>query len=200
MVSWIIPIVRQWKTDLIHRQVMRPLRHGGSRVVKWLPPWLPDDWYYPWNRGRTYDLSSDFFQQLYIYIYIERESGQHLTVNTIWICIALYDGWPSTQPDWIAHNLAGHHGTAHSPVAWWCAGSVMCVTAMDNPLHSLTSQRAIKVGLTLPQRRDDSTTLRQRWAHLHCCLANYTQPSQHTTKPPGFVQLGDVLLGCVQCG
>ena len=28
---------------------------------------LPDDWYYPWNNGRTYDLSLDFFQQLYIY-------------------------------------------------------------------------------------------------------------------------------------
>ena len=31
---------------------------------------LPDDWYYPWNHGRPYDLSLDFFQQLYIYIYI----------------------------------------------------------------------------------------------------------------------------------
>ena len=30
---------------------------------------LPDDWYYPWNHGRTYDLSLDFYQQLYIYIY-----------------------------------------------------------------------------------------------------------------------------------
>ena len=28
------------KTDLIHRQVMRPLRHGGSHFVNafWLPP------------------------------------------------------------------------------------------------------------------------------------------------------------------
>ena len=34
MVSWIIPIVRQSKTDLIHRQEMRPLRHGGSHFVK----------------------------------------------------------------------------------------------------------------------------------------------------------------------
>ena len=33
MVLWIIPIVRQSKTDLIHRQVMRPLRHGGSHFV-----------------------------------------------------------------------------------------------------------------------------------------------------------------------
>ena len=31
---------------------------------------LPDDWYYPWNHGRTYDLSLDFFQQLYINIYM----------------------------------------------------------------------------------------------------------------------------------
>ena len=38
MVSWIIPIVRQSKTDLIHRQEMRPLRHGGI-FTKWLPPW-----------------------------------------------------------------------------------------------------------------------------------------------------------------
>ena len=30
---------------------------------------LPDDWYYPWNHGRTYDLSLDFFNN-YIYIYI----------------------------------------------------------------------------------------------------------------------------------
>ena len=33
MVSLIIPIVGQSKTDLIHRQVMRPLRHGGSHFV-----------------------------------------------------------------------------------------------------------------------------------------------------------------------
>ena len=36
MVSWIIPIVRQSKTDLIHRQEMRPLRHGGSHFVSCL--------------------------------------------------------------------------------------------------------------------------------------------------------------------
>ena len=34
MVSWIIPIVRQSKTDLIHWQEMRLLRHGGSHFVK----------------------------------------------------------------------------------------------------------------------------------------------------------------------
>ena len=33
MVSWIIPIVRQSKTDLNRRQMMRPLRHGGSHFV-----------------------------------------------------------------------------------------------------------------------------------------------------------------------
>ena len=33
MVSWIIPIVRQSKTDLIHRKEMRPLRRGGSHFV-----------------------------------------------------------------------------------------------------------------------------------------------------------------------
>ena len=36
MVSWIIPIVRQSKTDLIHRQEMRPLRHGGSHFVNFV--------------------------------------------------------------------------------------------------------------------------------------------------------------------
>ena len=39
MVSWIIPIVRQSKTDLIHRQEMRPLRHGGSHFVNLLIAW-----------------------------------------------------------------------------------------------------------------------------------------------------------------
>ena len=37
---------------------------------------LPDDWYYPWNHGRTYDLSLDFFSTIiyiYIYIYINTE-------------------------------------------------------------------------------------------------------------------------------
>ena len=33
MVSWIIPVVRQSKTDLNRRQMMRPLRHGGSHFV-----------------------------------------------------------------------------------------------------------------------------------------------------------------------
>ena len=77
------------KTDLIHRQEMRPLRHGGSHFVNaflhgdqddsdvtsccavtnhsekfFVIYRLPDDWYYPWNHDRTYDLSLDFFQQL----------------------------------------------------------------------------------------------------------------------------------------
>ena len=33
----------------------------------------PDDWYYSWNHGRTYDLSLDFFNNymcIYIYIYM----------------------------------------------------------------------------------------------------------------------------------
>ena len=34
---------------------------------------LPGDWYYPWNHGRTNDSSLDFFQQLYIYIYMRRK-------------------------------------------------------------------------------------------------------------------------------
>ena len=48
MVSWIIPIVRQSKTDLIHRQVMRPVRHGGGHFVnQWFTKWPP-----PWRKGR----------------------------------------------------------------------------------------------------------------------------------------------------
>ena len=47
------------KTDLIHRQEMRPLRKAFFVIYR-----LPDDLYYPWNHGRTYDLSLDFFQQL----------------------------------------------------------------------------------------------------------------------------------------
>ena len=39
---------------------------------------LPDDWYYPWNHGRIYDLRLDFFQQLYIYIYESRYNGTQL--------------------------------------------------------------------------------------------------------------------------
>ena len=34
MVSWMIPIVGQSKTDFMHRQVMHPLRHGGSHFYK----------------------------------------------------------------------------------------------------------------------------------------------------------------------
>ena len=38
MVSWMIPIVRQSKTDLIHRQVMRPFRHG-CELSQFLTAW-----------------------------------------------------------------------------------------------------------------------------------------------------------------
>ena len=41
-------------------------QHAHARMIYR----LPDDWYYPWNHGRTYDLRLDFFQQLYIYMYI----------------------------------------------------------------------------------------------------------------------------------
>ena len=34
-----------------------------------------------------------------------------------------------TQPNWIAHILAAHHRTAHSPAARWCAGPVMYILA-----------------------------------------------------------------------
>ena len=35
-------------------------------------------------------------------------------------------GWPSTQSNRIAHNLAAHYRTAINPAARWWAGSVVC--------------------------------------------------------------------------
>ena len=100
--------------------------------------------------------------------------------------------WPSTQPNWITHNRA-----AHNPAARWCAGSVVCVTHMGNPRHNLTSQTTMQFGLTLAQRRDDSTDIGPTYnAVWEYC----TQPNLHTTEPLGCVQLGCVLLGCVQFG
>ena len=65
LVSWIIPIVRQSKTDLIHKQVMRSLRHGGSHfVIKWLPPW---------RKGRItclWIVAKWLAPNVYIYIYV----------------------------------------------------------------------------------------------------------------------------------
>ena len=57
------------------------------------------------------------------------------------------------------HNLAAHHRTAHNPAARWCAGSVVCATRIGNPLHNLSSQTAMQVGLTLAQCRDASVLL-----------------------------------------
>ena len=47
---------------------------------------LPDDWYYPWNHGHTYDLSFDFFQQSYIYIY---EPLGWLQIDTAWLVMKM---------------------------------------------------------------------------------------------------------------
>ena len=106
-------------------------------------------------------------------------------------------GWPSTQPNRITHNLAAHHRAAHSPAARWCASSLVCVTHMGNPRQNLTSQTAMKVALTLTQRRDDSTDVGPNYnAVWEYC----TQPNLHTAEPLGCVQLGCVLLGCVQFG
>ena len=37
--------------------------------------------------------------------------------------------WPSTQPNWITHNLAAQHWAAYNLAVRWCAGSVLCVTS-----------------------------------------------------------------------
>ena len=47
----------------------------------------------------------------------------------------------------------------------------------------------MQVGLTLAQRRDESSD-----------VGPNNIASQHTTEPLGCVQLGGVLLGCVQFG
>ena len=58
-------------------------------------------------------------------------------------CSAIHHGWPSIHPIRITHNLAAHHRAAHNQAAWWCAGSVVCVTRIGKPLHNLTSQTAM---------------------------------------------------------
>ena len=103
-------------------------------------------------------------------------------------CEPHIQGWPSTQLNRITHNPAAYHRAAHNPAARRCAGSVVCVTRMGNPLYNLTSQTAIHV--------DWANAGRTHFA----VWANCTQPSKHTTEPLGCVQHGGVLLGCVQFG
>ena len=67
----------------------------------------------------------------------------HLPYNTHRYLLPFIHGWPSTQPNRIAHNLVAHHWAAHNPAARWCAGSVVCITRMGNPLHNLISQTAM---------------------------------------------------------
>ena len=50
---------------------------------------------------------------------------------------ALFHGWPSTQPNWIAHILAAHRWASHNPAAR-CAGLVVCITCSDYLMDALS--------------------------------------------------------------
>ena len=103
-------------------------------------------------------------------------------------------GWPSTQPHRITHNPAAHRRAAHNPAARWCAGSAGCNLHPDNnvgwpnvgPTSILSSRRWANVSPTYI-----AVWLARLWRGWR------TQLSRHTTEPPGCVQLGRVLLGCV---
>ena len=53
-----------WLSTLLSTTCIFVQNHHGAEEFQ-----LLDDWYYPWNHGRTYDLSLDFFNN-YIYIYV----------------------------------------------------------------------------------------------------------------------------------
>ena len=69
-------------------------------------------------------------------------------------------GWPSTQPNRIAHNLAAHHRAAHNPAARCCAGSVVCNLTRQ---QCTLAERWPNVGTIVP-------TLGQRYPNVHCFL------------------------------
>ena len=109
-----------------------------------------------------------------------------------WVDTLLH-GWPSTQPNQIAHNRAAHHRAAHNPVARWCVGSV-CAICLDSNVGWPN------VGPTSGYYRPDvgptlAIWLVRLWRWLPMRVMYTTD--QHTTEPLGCVQLGGVLLGCV---
>ena len=70
---------------------------------------------------------------------------QHTHFSFLFFCVILHPTennhrWPYTQPNQIAYNLAAHPRAAHNSAARWCAGSIVYVIRMDNPLRNLTSQ------------------------------------------------------------
>ena len=122
MVSWIIPIVSQSKTDLIHKQVIRPLRHEGSHFTKWLPPWRKGRINCLWIKsvfdwltiGRTNDLSLAFFNNYSTHrrmCLLSTLCGNVDTVHLIYIYIMLR----ILMADEISHNyrLRGPQGRDH---------------------------------------------------------------------------------------
>ena len=42
-----------------------------------------------------------------------------------------YLGRPCTQHNWITPHLVAHHGAAHNPAVWWCAG-LLCAICPDS--------------------------------------------------------------------
>ena len=107
------------------------------------------------------------------------------------------------------HNLTELHTTYQHTTELHtsrCADSVVCVTYMGNPLHNLASQTAMSVGLTLAQRRDDSTevgpTLSQPTS-LSGCKLHPAEPAHH--RAAGFCAARwcaagycVIRLGCVE--
>ena len=85
-------------------------------------------------------------------------------------------GWPSTQPNWIAHNLAAHHQAAHNPAARWCAGSVVCNLSRQQCTLAQRRYYHLDVGPTLSQ-----PTLLSDW---HGCEEGYTHTHNRASTPP----------------
>ena len=60
---------------------------------------LPDDWYYPWNHGRIYDLSLDFFNNcIYIYICRVMRLNMIISISRIYymVFVSQYKAWFKT--------------------------------------------------------------------------------------------------------
>ena len=160
MVSWIIPIVRQSKTDLIHRQEMRPLRHGGSHFVNLL--------YHCCEHHAMYKLETDMNNQGVCVI--TRHISQTL-LNQIARFFSVpikhipTNGVPTCNLFYFALNKSYHHikiqsvnlGTGH--LGSFHIFTIICCTMVDNT-------------------RKTTSQLQSKWRyHLHATPSKYPQKS-----------------------
>ena len=146
-------------------------------------------WYYPWcaiiflrnylgpNRAHVEPQSSVPNQILGRFMMVDTTPRIHSDAPSLsgFYCkmrLWHFHGWPSTQPNRFAHNLAAHHRAAHNPAGRWCAGSVVCNLPRQ---HCRLAQRWPNIGTIVP-------TLGQHWANLHCCLTRIMRV-MHTTEP-----------------